>query len=432
MTQSAYKRIMLKISGEALMGDDPFGINQHTISNIVHEIKEALDLKIQMGIVIGGGNIFRGVALGAAGMDRATADYMGMMATVMNALALQDAMKHAGIVARVQSALNIEQVVEPYIRGKAMRYLEEGKVVIFAAGTGNPFFTTDTAAALRGVEMNADIMIKATKVDGIYSEDPKKNPKAKRYEVVSFDEAIQKDLKVMDATALTLCRDQQLPIAVFNIFKSGALKNILLGQSEGTLVMPNIHRLKRIVMTEAIKVNVSEKMQKSLDSFKSDLAKVRTGRAHTGLLDHIVIDYYGSMVPINQVAAVNLGDAKTINVQPYEKSMVGKIEKAIRDSELGLNPATSGDLIRVPMPTLTEERRKDLIKVVRTEAESAKVAVRNIRRDANDSLKKLIKEKEISEDDERKAQDEVQKTTDKFIAEIDKLLQLKESELLAI
>ncbi|QDD00328.1 UMP kinase [Candidatus Methylopumilus planktonicus] len=241
MAQSAYKRIMLKISGEALMGEDPFGINQHTIANIVHEIKEALDLKVQMGIVIGGGNIFRGVALGAAGMDRATADYMGMMATVMNALALQDAMKHAGIVARVQSALNIEQVVEPYIRGKAIRYLEEGKVVIFAAGTGNPFFTTDTAAALRGVEMNADIMIKATKVDGIYSEDPKKNPKAKRYEVVSFDEAIQKDLKVMDATALTLCRDQQLPIAVFNIFKSGALKNILLGQNEGTLVMPNIH-----------------------------------------------------------------------------------------------------------------------------------------------------------------------------------------------
>ena len=241
MTRSAYKRVLLKISGEALMGDDPFGINQHTILNVVHEIKEALDLKVQIGIVIGGGNIFRGVALGAAGMDRATADYMGMMATVMNALALQDAMKHAGIVARVQSALNIEQVVEPYIRGKAIRYLEEGKVVIFAAGTGNPFFTTDTAAALRGVEMNADIMIKATKVDGIYSEDPKKNPKAKRYEVVSFDEAIQKDLKVMDATALTLCRDQQLPIAVFNIFKSGALKNILLGQNEGTLVMPNVH-----------------------------------------------------------------------------------------------------------------------------------------------------------------------------------------------
>lgn len=185
-------------------------------------------------------------------------------------------------------------------------------------------------------------------------------------------------------------------------------------------------------MIEAIKSNVTEKMKKSLDSFKSDLAKVRTGRAHTGLLDHILIDYYGSMVPINQVAGVNLGDAKTINVQPYEKNMVAKIEKAIRDSDLGLNPATSGNMIRVPMPSLTEERRKDLIKVVRSEAESAKVAIRNIRRDANDTLKKLIKEKEISEDDERRSQDEVQKITDKFIAEIDKLLQSKESELLAI
>ena len=185
-------------------------------------------------------------------------------------------------------------------------------------------------------------------------------------------------------------------------------------------------------MTEAIKTNVNEKMQKSLDSFKSDLAKIRTGRAHTGLLDHILIDYYGSMVPINQVAGVNLGDAKTINVQPYEKNMVAKVEKAIRDSDLGLNPATSGDLIRVPMPILTEERRKDLIKVVRTEAESAKVAIRNIRRDANDSLKKSLKEKAISEDDERRSQDDVQKITDKFIAEIDKLLQSKESELLAI
>jgi ribosome recycling factor len=186
------------------------------------------------------------------------------------------------------------------------------------------------------------------------------------------------------------------------------------------------------MMTEVIKTNVNEKMQKSLDSFKSDLAKIRTGRAHTGLLDHIVVDYYGSMVPINQVAGVNLGDAKTINVQPYEKNMVAKVEKAIRDSDLGLNPATSGDLIRVPMPILTEERRKDLIKVVRTEAESAKVAIRNIRRDANDSLKKSLKEKAISEDDERRSQDDVQKITDKFIAEIDKLLQSKESELLAI
>ena len=169
-------------------------------------------------------------------MDRATADYMGMLATVMNALALQDAMKHEGIVSRVQSAINIEQIVEPYIRGKAIKYLEEKRIVIFAAGTGNPFFTTDTAAALRAMEINAQIMIKATKVDGIYSDDPVKNPSATKYTNVSFDEVIQKNLKVMDATAFTLCRDQKLPISVIDIFKENALKNVLLGIKEGTLV----------------------------------------------------------------------------------------------------------------------------------------------------------------------------------------------------
>jgi uridylate kinase len=169
-------------------------------------------------------------------MDRATADYMGMLATVMNALALSDAMRQAGIASRVQSALNIEQVVEPYIRGKAIRYLEEGKVVIFAAGTGNPFFTTDTAAALRGTEMGAEIVLKGTKVDGVYTEDPKRNPHAQRYAKISFDEAINKNLKVMDATALTLCRDQKLPINVFNVFKKGALRRVVLGEDEGTLV----------------------------------------------------------------------------------------------------------------------------------------------------------------------------------------------------
>lgn len=219
------------------MGNDSFGVNPETINKIVNEVKTAKSLGVEIAIVIGGGNIFRGVALGAAGMDRATADYMGMLATVMNALALQDAMKHAGMVSRVQSAINIDQVVEPYIRGKAIRYLEDEKIVIFAAGTGNPFFTTDTAAALRAMEINADIMIKATKVDGIYSEDPTKNTNAVMYKNVTFDEAIQKNLKIMDATAFTLCRDQKLPIAVFNIFKQDALQSILMGHDEGTKVI---------------------------------------------------------------------------------------------------------------------------------------------------------------------------------------------------
>ena len=236
MAKAKYNRILLKLSGEALMGQDAFGVNPEIVTKIVKEIKVAKELGIEVAVVIGGGNIFRGVALGPAGMDRATADYMGMLATVMNALALQDAMKHEGVVSRVQSAINIDQVVEPYIRGKAIKYLEDKRIVIFAAGTGNPFFTTDTAAALRAMEINAEIMIKATKVDGIYSEDPVKNPDAKRYKTITFDDAIQKNLKVMDATAFTLCRDQKLPIGVIDIFKENALKNILIGSEEGTLV----------------------------------------------------------------------------------------------------------------------------------------------------------------------------------------------------
>ena len=186
--------------------------------------------------MIGGGNIFRGVAPGADGMDRATDDYMGMLATIMNGLALQDAMRRAGLNGRVQSAINVEQVCEPYIRGKAIRYLEEGKIVIFAAGTGNPFFTTDTAAALRASEIGAEMVLKATKVDGVYTADPKLDPTARRYESLSFDEAIIKNLRVMDATAFALCRDQKLPITVFSVFKTGAMKRIVLGENEGTRV----------------------------------------------------------------------------------------------------------------------------------------------------------------------------------------------------
>jgi uridylate kinase len=232
----AYRRVLLKLSGEALMGTDAFGINRETLERMVADIGEVVRLGVELAIVIGGGNIFRGVALGASGMDRATADYMGMMATVMNAMALQDAMRRAGIEARVQSALNIEQVVEPYIRPKAIRYLEEGKVVIFAAGTGNPFFTTDTAAALRGSETGAEIVLKATKVDGIYSADPKMDPTATRFASISFDEALARRLQVMDATAFALCRDQKLPIKVFDINKPGALRRVVMGEDEGTLV----------------------------------------------------------------------------------------------------------------------------------------------------------------------------------------------------
>ena len=233
---AAYKRILLKLSGEALMGDDAFGINQDTIRRMACEVAEITKMGVQVAIVIGGGNIFRGVAGGSVGMDRATADYMGMLATVMNSLALSDTLEKAGVVARVMSAISIEQVVEPYVRPKALQYLEEGKVVIFAAGTGNPFFTTDTAAALRGAEIGAQIVLKATKVDGVYTADPAKDASATRYATVTFDEAMSRNLQVMDATAFALCRDQNLPIKVFSILKDGALKRVVNGEDEGTLV----------------------------------------------------------------------------------------------------------------------------------------------------------------------------------------------------
>ena len=234
--QPVHQRILLKLSGEALMGDDAFGINQATIERMVAEVAEVARIGVQVAVVIGGGNIFRGIAGGSAGMDRATADYMGMLATVMNALALADAMNKQGLTARVMSAIAIDQVVEPYVRPKALEYLEEGKVVIFAAGTGNPFFTTDTAASLRGAEIGAEVVLKATKVDGVYTADPMKDPTATRYTRLSFDEAIGRHLGIMDATAFALCRDQKLPIRVFSIVKPGALMRVVMGEDEGTLV----------------------------------------------------------------------------------------------------------------------------------------------------------------------------------------------------
>ena len=232
----AYKRILLKLSGEALMGDDAYGINRATIVRMVREVQEVTQLGCEVAVVIGGGNIFRGVAGGSVGMDRATADYMGMLATVMNALALKDALQQAGVEARVQTAVNIAHVGEAFERDAAVRELEAGKVVIFGGGTGNPFFTTDTAAALRAAEIGADLLLKATKVDGVYSADPKKDPAAKRYESLSFDEAIAKNLGVLDTAAFALCREQKLSLVVFNVFKPGALKRVVMGEDEGTRV----------------------------------------------------------------------------------------------------------------------------------------------------------------------------------------------------
>jgi len=234
--QPRYQRVLLKLSGEALMGDRSFGVDPAVIQRIAAEIQEVSASGVEVGLVIGGGNIFRGVSLAASGMHRATADKMGMMATVMNALSMQDALEQQGLKARVMSALQMHEVCEDYIRRRAIRHLEKGRVVIFAAGTGNPFFTTDSAASLRAIEIDADIVIKATKVDGVYSDDPVSNPAAERYTRLTYDEVLARRLNVMDATAIVLCRDHNLPLRVFNINKAGALMRVVQGEDEGTLV----------------------------------------------------------------------------------------------------------------------------------------------------------------------------------------------------
>jgi len=231
-----YKRILLKLSGEALMGEQDFGIDPAVVQRISKEIAEAVNAGVEVGLVIGGGNIFRGVSLASGGMERATADHMGMLATVINALSVQDGLEKAGVTVRVMSALPIHQVCEDYARRRALRHLQKGRVVIMAAGTGNPFFTTDSAATLRGIEINADLVLKATKVDGVYTADPMKDPTATRYSRLTFDEVLERQLGVMDLTAIVLCRDHNLPLRVFNMNKPGALMRIIYGEDEGTLV----------------------------------------------------------------------------------------------------------------------------------------------------------------------------------------------------
>jgi len=241
MTNPVYRRVVVKVSGEALMGPDNFGIHQGTLERIAGDLIAARALGVSIGVVVGGGNIFRGIAPGASHMDRATADYMGMLATVMNALALQDAMRRVNLVARVQSALNVEQVVEPYIRGKAMRYLEEGKVVIFAAGTGNPFFTTDTAAALRALEIGAEAILMAKNaVRGVYDGDPRVDADARFLPDLTHLEAIERGLKVMDTTALSLCMDNKLPIVVFDLTRRGNIRRIVTGEPVGSVVSADV------------------------------------------------------------------------------------------------------------------------------------------------------------------------------------------------
>ena len=396
MAELKYKRVLLKLSGEALAGEKQIGIDPHTVSKICAEIADVVDMGLEVALVIGGGNIFRGLSASAEGMDRSSADYMGMLATVLNALAVQDALEKTGHPTRVLSAIAMQEVCEPYVRRRAMRHLEKGRVIICAAGTGNPYFTTDTAAALRGMELKCDAIIKATKVDGVYDKDPMKHDDAVMFKHLSYEETLRRHLK------------------------------------GGHGREPRHHRRRRLSVMdkESVLLDSEDRMDKALGALDRDFSRLRTGRASTGLVDNIKVDYYGTPTPISQLASVAIPDSRTITIQPWDRGAFAGVEKAILKSDLGLTPVNDGKIIRISIPPLTEDRRKELGKLARKSGEEAKVAVRNVRRDANDQLKKLEKDKAISEDELKKATDDVQKLTDKYVAKVDEKCAAKEKEIM--
>ncbi len=385
MVTPKYQRVVLKLSGEALAGDAGFGIKPPVIKEIIQEIKEVHELGVEMAIVVGGGNIWRGQIGAQMGMERAQADYMGMLATVMNALALQDTLENVGVPTRVQTSIEMRQIAEPYIRRKAERHLEKGRIVIFAGGTGNPYFSTDTTAALRAAEIGADVILMAkNNVDGVYSADPKVDANAVKFEELTHLEVIAKGLQVMDSTASSLSMDNDIPLLVFNLNEHGNIRRAILGENIGTTVRGNKNgrcnydRSKR-------------KNEKAAQNLQRELGQIRAGRANASLLDRITVNYYGAPTPLNQMASIQIPEARVLMITPFDKSILQDVEKAIMASDIGISPTNDGNVIRLVIPQLTEERRKELAKDVKKEAENAKIAIRNIRRDAIDEYKKQQK-----------------------------------------
>ncbi len=432
----AFKRILLKLSGEALMGELDFGTDPARVAAVARQVAAVHDQGVEVGIVVGAGNIYRGMKGAAAGMDRSTADYMGMLATVLNALPLQDALEKSGTDTRVQSALAISEVAEPYIRRRAMRHLEKGRVVIFAAGTGNPFFTTDTAAALRAAEVHAEIILMAKNgVQGVYTADPALDPGARFLPEITHMEALERRLRVMDSTALALCMENGMPLNVFNMDDESNISRIISGERVGTLVSTTPSEQEEAAVAEMIDELIEDgrvRMAKSVEATQHELATVRTGRASPALLERVVVDYYGAPTPLNQLATISAPEARLLTVQPYDKSSIKAIEKAINESDVGLNPSNDGSLVRLVVPELTEERRRELVKVVRHLIEEGRVKIRNVRRDVMHDLRELKEAGEAGSDDEHRAEVELQKLTDARIADLDGVLKAKEEEILEV
>ena len=382
-----YHRVLLKVSGEALLGPRTYGVDPQVCQFIARQVHQAQDAGVEVAIVVGGGNIFRGLAAAAKGMERATGDYMGMLATVMNGLALQDALEKEGVPTRVMSAIGMNEVAEPYIRRRAMRHLEKGRVVILAAGTGNPYFTTDTAAALRAVEIGAQVLLKGTKVDGVYTADPKIEPDAERHERDHLRPGAGRPPQ-------RARRHRRQPVhgerpAHRRVRHEPARQHPPRG---GRGADRDAHPRRTPSMTDTGRPPLEARMERAVEAMERDFATVRTGRAATSLVERIQVEYYGTMTPLNQLASISVPEPHQIVIQPWDRGVLGAIDKAIQRSDIGLMPNVDGTVVRLIIPPLTEERRKDLAKVVHKRAEEARVEIRNQRRDGTEELRKQEKD----------------------------------------
>jgi ribosome recycling factor len=399
------------------MGDQEYGMDRATIDAIAEEIVDVQASGVETGIVVGAGNIYRGMSAAAEGMDRATADYSGMLATVLNSLALQDALEDRGADTRVLSALEVKEVAEPYIRRRAIRHLEKGRIVIFAAGTGNPFFTTDTAAALRALEINADAILTARPRRRVSPAAHASRSDRARPQGDGYHRAVVVHGQQSPDLCLRPCRRQHPPRD-----RRRAHRHDHLDPRKGGALMATPDQLIQ---------DAQKRMDASVEHTKTEFNTVRTGRASAALLDRVQIDYYGQQTPLKQLATINVPEPRMLTIQPFDPSSIKGIEKALLESDLGLTPSNDGKVIRLPMPQPTEERRKELVKIVRKIAEEGRIAVRNVRRDAVQHLKDLAKG-EVGQDDEHRAEERVQKLTDEHTKTIDDLLKHKEAEIMEV
>ena len=411
MAKPLYRRVLLKASGEALMGEQHFGIDVSVVDRIASDIAEARALGVEVGVVIGGGNIFRGVAVASKGGDRVTGDHMGMLATVINSLALRTSLVKIGVDAVVLSAIAMPELCESFSQRQATAYMNAGKVVIFAGGTGNPFFTTDSAAALRAAEIGADALFKGTQVDGVYSADPKKDPTAVRYSHISHAEVIRNGLAIMDTAAIALARENNIPIIVYSIHEKGGFGEILERRRP-------LHDRRRLIggtwCGKSGSRSESDDRRGKFQRHPNAAWTERSRRSRPILLrcapaaPRPICSIRSRCRPMaarcrsHQVATVSVPEPRMISVSVWDKSMVGAVDRAIRESNLGFNPIMDGTTLRIPLPELNEQRRKELVKIAHNYAENAKVAVRHVRRDGMEHLKKAEKDGDISEDEHRK------------------------------